>query len=753
MNQSIKINRRKFLKITAAAGGSLMIGSALYRTNKGLSQADLGQNKDFGNLGIWIRITEDDRVTIAIPKSEMGQGITTSLSMIIADELGARWSSVQTEWAPLAPIYGLQMTSASRSVHDLWQTFRIAGAVARTMLTAAAAIKWNNREQECYVENGEVVNRKNGKRLTFGQLVPLAAQQAIPEKITLKNPDEFQIIGRNIPNIEAEKMVTGKMVYGYDIKLPGMLTAVVERSPVFGGTVKSYNEEEVLSVKGVHFVFPVFTPRYDKFTYDFPGRDFLIELIGKHQLKKVYRFVKELYGKAVNQFREPAFTGVAIVGQDFWSANKGRRALKVQWNDKKNSELSNQRIEKLFQEMEKEFAGKKVVDRGDIVKGKKKSEKIVESTYIAPFLAHAPMEPMNCTAHVRQNDCEIWAPTQRPMDALNIARQYIDLPREKIKIHKIIMGGSFGRRQHNDFVGEAVQISKAVDAPVKVLWMREDDLQNGFYRPLTYNKLSAGLNKHGVPEFWHHRIVGKGTDVQLIKGIDDTPYTIPHKRIELIRKTRLVPTAPFCGVAGSQNGFITESFMDEIACKGNYDPLELRLGLLKNKPRHIEVLKKVAELAGWGKFFSKRRFQGLSLYTHYKTLIAHIAEVSVIGNSLLRLERVFCVVDCGRVVNPAAAKKQIEGRILFGLGQVTKNQITIKYGRVEQSNFHNYRIPRMKETPDMVVRFIESHRDPAGVGELGAIGIVAAVTNAIFAATGKRIVRLPLFGNSTIRIK
>ncbi|MBW2364013.1 MAG: xanthine dehydrogenase family protein molybdopterin-binding subunit [Deltaproteobacteria bacterium] len=745
MRKIVKINRRKFLKITAVAGGGLVIGISLHKLIKRLPSSSLASDRIFGNFGIYLKIGTDEKITIAIPKSEMGQGITTSLSMIIADELGAEWSKVRTEWPPLHPVYGSQGTGASRSVRDLWEPFRLAGAIARTMLISAAAKIWNIKETSCYAENSEVVNSQNGKRLSFGNLSNSASQLKIPKKVILKNPVNFKFIGKEILSLEAEDMVTGKTVYGYDVRVPGMLTAVIERCPVFGGSVKSFDERKALSLGGVKFVVPVITPKYDKFTRDFLGKDFLIETIGEDRLKKVYRFAKRKYNKTLRSIKKPRPTGIAVVGEDYWSVEKGRRALNIKWDEGKNAELSSERIVELFKNMEVKQTGEQIVNSGDVEKGINDSVKVIESTYTVPFLAHAPMEPMNCTADVRDGRCEIWVPTQTPMDALNIAEQYSNIPKKRIKINKTVIGGSFGRRQHNDFVAEAVQVSKAVGAPVKILWTREDDMQHDFYRPATYNKLKAGLNDKGMPVFWQHRIVGKGTDVQLIVGINDTPYNILNKKVELIRKRKLIPSGPFRGVAGSQNTFITESFIDELAFEGGIDPFGMRYKLLEDEPRYIKVLGKIAELADWGHPLKKGRYQGISLCTHNGTVISQIAEVSLGEYNATKVHRVFCTVDCGRVINPLAAKNQIEGGIIYGLGQVLKHQITIKRGRVEQGNFHDYQMARMDEVPDIKIHFINSGEKPTGIGEVGAMPIVPAVTNAIFAATGRRIKKLPIF--------
>jgi len=755
MKKTVKINRRQFIKITALAGGGLVIGVSLYKFKKHAPPSRLDVNASDGQLGAWLKIGADEKVTVAISKSEMGQGITTALSMIIADELGAAWSSIQTQWAPLDPVYGRPQTGASRSVRDLWEPLRNAGAIARTLLIKAAAQQWDVKAAQCYAENNDVINKETGARVSFGRLANSANRLPIPRKVILKDTGSFRLIGKDVRSLEAEDMVTGKTRYGYDINLPGMLTAVVERCPVFGGTVERYDEQKALSIKGVKYVVPVITPTYEKsgrdFIEDFIGKDFLIQTIGRKKYKKVYKFVKRKYYKTVNLFKAPtatavapAATGVAVVAEDYWHAEKGRRALTVTWNEGKNAELSSEGIEKLFKRMEASHDGEAFVEKGDIDQGMSQAAKVVESIYIVPFLAHATMEPMNCTADVRSDSCEIWVPTQIPINALKIAKKYSKISQRKIKVNKTIMGGGFGRRQRNDFVAEAVQVSKAVGAPVKVLWTREDDMKHDFYRPATYNKLTAGLDHNGIPVWWRHRVVGKGTDTQLVEGIDDTPYHIDHKKIELIRKRRLIPSGALRGVADSQNTFVTESFMDELAFEGRTDPLEIRLALLENEPRYVNLLEKTAEMAKWGHPSKEGRYQGISLCTHNGTAMALVVEISIDRYHTISAHRVWATVDCGRVVNPLNAEHQIEGAIIYGLSQALNNQITIQNGRVEQSNFHDYQAIRMDEAPEVKTVFIKSENHPTGIGEIGALPIVPAVTNAYFAATGRRIYRLPI---------
>jgi isoquinoline 1-oxidoreductase beta subunit len=703
--------RRDFLRKSAASGTALVIGFYLPGKFAALSAATPPSEPVAANA--WVRIAPDDTVTILIDKSEMGQGIVTSLAMLLAEELEFDWRKVKTEFAPAAPVYfnpifGVQGTGGSTSVRASWGPLTKAGASAREMLIAAAAQQWYVDPSACHVENGAVVHNATGKRLGYGALVERAAKLSVPANPALKDPKDYKYIGKPTKRLDTPSKVNGKAGFGIDVRLPNIQHAVVARCPVFGGKVKSFDDSKAKTVPGV-----------------------------KHVLQ--------------------ISSGVAVVADNTWSAMEGRRALQITWDEGANASNSSDAIRKLYLAAA-EKPGAIVRKEGDADAALASAVKKVEAAYEVPFLAHATMEPMNCAADVRADSCDIYAPTQFQTINQMTGARITGLKPEQVRIHTTFLGGGFGRRAEQDFISEAVEISKGIGAPVQVTWSREDDIQSDFYRPAAYTKLAAGLDADGWPVAWKSRIVGpsimsrffpgtvkNGIDETSVEGQANSKYAIPNFLVEYALTETGVPVGFWRSVGNSHNGFITECFVEELAKAGGKDPFEFRRKLLANAPRHRGVLELAADKAGWGKPLPAGRTRGIAVVESFGSYVAEVAEVSVNRSSReVKVHRVVCAVDCGRYVNPDTIAAQMEGSIVFGLTAALKGQITIANGRVEQSNFHDYEMVRMNETPKTEVHIVPSSEPPGGVGEPGTPPIAPAVCNAIFAATGKPIRRLPI---------
>jgi isoquinoline 1-oxidoreductase beta subunit len=705
---STEVTRRTFLKTGLAAGAGLMIG---FRTT-GEDVALAAQSTEPFAPNAWIRITPDNVVTIIVDKSDMGQGVLTSMPMLIAEELEADWSQIRVEQAPAGPEYvnpvtKRQITGGSRSVRNSWEHFRKAGAAAREMLIEAAATEWGVPPEECVAENSTVVHPPSGRRVTFGELTDKAARLPVPQNPRLKSTKDFKLIGKRIARLETPQKVDGSAVFGIDVKVPGTLVAVVARCPVFGGKVASFDATAARAIPGV-------------------------------------RHVVQIDG------------GVAVVADAFWPARRGRDALRITWDEGPTAAVSSDTIAKMF-----EAAGAEpgVVARreGDVGPAMSRAAKTLEAIYTVPYQAHATMEPMNCTAWVRPDGVDLWVGTQAQGFNQQTAAKITGLPPESVKVHTTLLGGGFGRRFEQDFIAEAVQVSKAIGAPAKVVWTREDDMQHDFYRPTTWNRLTAALDAGGMPIAWTHRIVGHsiasralpqivkdGLDPSSIEGAYNIPYGVPNIFVDYVRRETGVPVGFWRSVGSSQNAFITECFFDEVAAASGRDPYELRRELLGKKPRHKAVLELAATKAGWGTPLLPGRARGIAVHESFGSFVAQVAEVSVAGDARVRVHRVVCALDCGVVVNPDTTEAQMEGGIVYGLTATLLGAITIKNGAVEQSNFHDYPMLRIPEMPVIEVHILPSADPPGGVGEPGTPPIAPAVANAIFAATGKRIRKLPI---------
>ncbi|MBI5583358.1 MAG: xanthine dehydrogenase family protein molybdopterin-binding subunit [Deltaproteobacteria bacterium] len=713
MNGTVNLHRRDFLKTGLGLGGGLVLGFHLPLS--GSEGKALAAAKEPASLNAFIRIGRDNRVTIRINKSEMGQGVYTSLPMLVAEELECDWSQVRVEAAPVADVYnhtafGIQMTGGSTSVLSEWDRLRRVGATAREMLIAAAADLWGVEKSSCRAEKGLVLHPR-GKKLSYGQLALKAATLPVPQEVRLKDPSEFKIIGRPTRRLDTPAKTNGSAVFGIDVRIPGMLTAVIARPPVFGGKVKSLDAARTKALPGVKAV---------------------VEIEG----------------------------GVAVAAVDFWSAQRGREALKITWDEGPLAGLSTEGLRRQYAELAR-TPGATARKEKDPEKTLSEAAKTITAEYEVPYLAHAAMEPLNCTVDLRPGSMEIWTGTQFQTVDRNSAAKEAGLKPEKVKIHTTFLGGGFGRRAnpHSDFVVLAVQVAKAVKKPVKVVWTREDDMHGGYYRPMYLDRLTAGLDAAGNPVAWQHTIVGQsimkgtvfeqglskeGIDATSVEGAADLPYAIPNLLVSLHSPTLGVPVLWWRSVGHSHTAFVVESFLDEVAHAGGQDPYELRRRLLGRQPRHLAVLDLAAEKAGWGKAPAPGRARGLAVHQSFGSFIAQVAEVSVSPAGAVRVHKVVCAVDCGRVVNPSTIEAQMEGGIVFGLSAALHGAITFQNGRVVQGNFDDYPLLTMEEMPAVEVHILPSTEGPGGIGEPGVPPIAPAVANAVFAATGKRIRRLPI---------
>jgi isoquinoline 1-oxidoreductase beta subunit len=688
------VNRRGFLKTGAATAGGLLVSFYLP------GQSKLAAAAASVKLNAFVHVSPDDTVTLFIHKAEMGQGTVTSLSMLLAEELECDWSKIRTEFPGVSTEYGpYQGVFGSQSIRTSWMTLRRAGATAREMLVQAAAQQWNVDKSRCRAESGSVINAETNARLSFGSLADAASKLPAPSNIALKTPAQFRLIGKPTKRLDTRGKVNGSATFGLDVRLPGMLHAVVERSPVFGGKVASFDATKTKTIPGVKNVIQI-------------------------------------------------SNGVAVVADNTWSAMEGRRVLQVKWEEGAVAAVSSAGISKSFVEYSQK-PGAVARKSGDSAAALQSASKRVEAVYETPFLAHAPMEPLNCVAHVRSDACEVWASTQGQSAARDEAVRITGLAPEKVKIYTEFMGGGFGRRARADYIGEAVEVSKAIGAPVQVTWSREDDLQQDFYRPAAHGRFTAGLDANGWPTSLSARLIcspfgglSNGVAHTGVEGVVDLMYGIPNVLVDYHALDPGIPVSYWRSVGYSQNTFFLESFIDEIAHAGGKDPLELRLRLLQNAPRLKAVLELAADKFGWTKPLPARHGRGIAVVNNIGSFTAQVAEASI-DRGKLRVHRVVCAVDCGYTVNPSGIDQQIRSGIVFGLSAL-RGGITIDRGRVQQQNFHQYDVLRMDEMPSVEVHVLPTPNNPGGIGEASTPGIVPAVANAIFAATGKRIRRLPV---------
>ena len=718
MKTKQELDRRSFLKATIVAGGALVFGISMPNRTKaeerfGLPAAPAADFKP----NAFIKIAKDGKVTVVVGQSEMGQGVMTSLPMIVADELEVDWANVSFEHGPadkafFNPAMGMQGTGGSSSVKGFFAPLRKAAAQVREMLVAAAAASWGVAADTCTAENGKVIHAASKRSVPYGELLDAAAKISPSDKPKLKDPKDFKYIGKAVKRLDSPAKVNGTAIFGIDVRVPGMLYATVLRSPVIGGTVKTVDDAAAKVVKGVTHVVPL-------------------------------------------------GYGVGVIADSFVAARKGRTALKVTWDDGPMAAVSSDTIMRSFIDAEANKKGLEAKKVGDVVAGRSKAAKSIDAVYYAPFLAHATMEPMNFTADVRSDGAEVWGGVQAQMIVQGTVAKTAGLPVEKVKVNTTMLGGGFGRRFEVDYVIDATLLSKAAGKPVKVVWTREDDTQNDVYRPAVYNKMSAGIDAAGKPVFWHHRLAtdaimaraGKAfgfnlKDDQLddssFEGAHNLDYKIPNFQCDWVRVDTGIPVGFWRSVGSSHTGFSVECFMDELAALAGKDPLEYRLSLLEPNSRHAGVLKLAAEKAGWGSKLPAGSGRGIAVAESFGSYVAQVAEVTVGSDGKVKVDRVICAADCGQIVNPDTVAAQMEGSIVYGLSAALYGEITIKNGRVVQTNFNNYKPLRMNEMPKVDVHLVPSTAPHGGVGEPGTPPIAPAVVNAIFAATGKRIRSLPI---------
>ena len=708
---STSLTRRDFLRAGVAAGAGLTLAVSLPSCAPGRQSPVTTPFKP----NAWVRVGTDGVVTLVVDRSEMGQGVYTSLPMLLAEELDVPWASVRVEQAGAEKeyynsIFTSQVTGGSTSVASAWLPLREAGAKARAMLVSAAASAWAADARECRTENGVVFHDPSRRRLKYGELAERAAALPVPEKVTLKDPKEFKLIGTPAKRLDLDAKVRGKATFGMDVEVPGMLVAVVARCPVFGGTATSWDEAAAKRIPGV---------------------------------KQVVKLS----------------SGIAVLADGYWPARKGREALKVVWEEGPVARLNTDG-------MQKEMAA--LVQRPGQVVRKEGSGALlrggrqISAVYEAPYLAHACMEPMNATAQVEAGQCTVWVPTQYQCGMAlgggvqEVAARITGLDLGKVTVHTTFLGGGFGRRVMQDFVVDAVEASKAAGVPVKVMFSREDDIQHDFYRPPTYTRLAASLGADGLPTGLTARVVCPSImassfgapkdklDDSAVEGIANLPYSIPNLLVEAVQPDWAVPLGFWRSVGSSQNGFLVESFLDELAWAAGQDPVEYRKTLLATKPRHLGVLELVAAKSGWGSPLPDGRARGVALMESFSSYVAEVAEVSLNADRTIRVDRVVAAVDCGTVVNPDIVAAQVESAIVYGLTAALHGEITIDRGRVAQSNFHDYPLLRMREMPVIEVHLVQSSAAPTGIGEPATPPIAPAVANAVYALTKQRLRQLPL---------
>ncbi len=706
----MNLDRRTFLKTTAAAGGGLMIGGYL-PTALGRSAGRLEAAGSF-EPNIWLKVNSDDTVRIMLTQLEMGQGVMTSMPMLVAEELDMDWAKIKTEWTPADAKYGnpnfggQQLTAGSNSVRGMWKILRSAGAAARLMLVTAAAQTWSVPESSLTTEKGEVVHKASGRRLKYGALVDKAAALPVPKEVTLKEPKNFTLMGKSVPRLDIPEKVNGSAVFGMDVKLPGLLTARVVRCPVFGGKVASFNADKAKAVPGVKHVVQI-------------------------------------------------SSGVAVVADNYWTANKGAQALEIVWDEGKLATLNSADIMKKYADLAKQ-PGKVARNQGNADTALASSPKKFERVFEAPFLAHATMEPMNCTADVKAGSCDVYVPTQGQTASHNAAIAASGLAADKVKIHTTYLGGGFGRRGEADFVTEAVETSKAVGAPVKVVWSREDDMQHDFYRPISYARMQGAVDAAGNATVFTQHLVQQslmkrlgslpppGVDFISLEGAANLPYDLPNIKVEYTEQDPGIPFGFWRSVGASFQGFAVEAFIDELATTAGKDPYQFRHDLLGKAPRHRAALDLAAEKAGWGKPLPQGRARGIAVMECFGSILAQVTEVSVDAKGAVKVHRVVCSVDTGWVINPDTIKQQMEGGIIYGLTAALKGEITIQNGRVTQRHFNDYQMIRHPEMPLIEVFIVPSTAEPGGIGEPSTALAAGSLVNAIYAATGKRIYRLPI---------
>ena len=717
---SERVARRFFLTASLAAGGGLLLGYSI-GSDSGLNKVFAAANPENAPsvtdipLNAWVRIAPNDEVTLISSQSEMGQGVMTTLPAVLAEELGADWSRVKIEFSTVAPAYrnpriNWQFTGNSESTTGFFELLRSMGASAREMLIAAAAKRWSVPADELYADSGRIIHRPTKRFLKFGDLAEDAARITPSQNPGLKAQSDWKLLGKSLPRVELKSKLNGTAIFGLDFIVPGMVYAAVMQSPVHGGDVSSFDKNSVINLSGVIDVVPV------------PN-------------------------------------GVAVVANQYWQARQALRSLKVSFAGGASSEISSESLDKQYRAALAGDSWKTVKSEGDALREadiRGKFSDLYSQQYESQFMAHATMEPMNCTAHVTDDSCIVWGPLQGPELAKLTLSGMFKLPPERVTINRTLLGGGFGRRLLVDFVVQAAVISKAVGKPVKVIWSREEDMQHDVYRPATLHRITAGLDKAGKPLAIAHQLVSPSVlqyvyppavtddnDPTCLEGLMETHYELPSQRVDFKLLKVGVPTSVLRTTGYGPNIFAVESFIDELAGKAKQDPYEFRRSLLKDE-RSLKVLEALADKSDWKRKPGKGVARGLAYTEAFRTHIAHAVELSV-NNNLVKIHRITCVIDCGIALDPEITRNSIEGGTVWGLGVAFKSNITFKNGRTVESNFHDYQIAQMDETPPIEVHIVNSStKGLGGTGEVGPVTLVPAVANAIFAATGKRYRSLPL---------
>ncbi|MDQ7040986.1 MAG: xanthine dehydrogenase family protein molybdopterin-binding subunit [Rhodothermus sp.] len=714
------LSRRTFLQVSVAATGGLLVSGLVPSLGKAVAEESVALNP-------YVQIDPDGTVRIYVPKSEMGQGVRTALSMLVAEELDVDWEQVRVMQAPLDPKYGNQGTGGSSSVRTRWQELREAGAIARALLVEAAARRWGVASSRCRTDKGQVLHPNGHDTLSYGELAAEAARLEPPASVRLKDPADFRLIGHPRSSVDIPDIVTGRATYGIDVRVPGMLVASVARCPYVAGRLIRYDDTAARQIPGVRAVVEV--PAIGDDVHVRPG--------------------------------------VAVVAEHTWAAMKGRQALRIEWEagdtDRHRSAVYLEQMQALIAE-----PGQVVRERGSVEKALTQTDRRLEATYVLPFLAHAPMEPMNATAHVEGNRCTIWAPVQIPAWVASATARALGIPERNVRVFITLLGGGFGRRLNPDYAVEAALISKAVGAPVQVVWTREDDLQFDFYRPMAVHRLQAALDANGRPLAWYHRLVSTSIRATLqgpdapeqhrseVGGADLLPYRVPNWRLEYRPFQSPLPRGWWRSVDHTHTAFAVESFIDELAAAAGRDPLAYRLELFDMEARTDgpygydpvrlrRVLELAAEKAAWGRALPEGHALGIACHWSFASYAAEVIEVSVDNNGQVHVHRVVAVLDCGRVVNPSGAEAQVISGVLDGLWTALKAEIVLENGRVATTNFDTYPLLRQNELPPAItVHFVQSEAAPTGLGEPPVPPVAPALANAIYAATGHRIRQLPI---------
>jgi isoquinoline 1-oxidoreductase beta subunit len=714
------VSRRDFLRNGAVLGGGLLIG---FRVSAGGKRSGTGVSEAGGVPGeaspnAYLRIAPDNTITVVLAHAEMGQGIWTTLPMLIADELDADWKDIRVEHSPVGKdwnhtVFGIQITGGSSTTWSEFDRYRMAGATARTVLVQAAARRWGVAADGCTTASGYVT--AGDKKASYGELAQEASALPKPEKVALRPASEWKYIGKGAKRLDGPAKANGTAKFGMDMQMPGLLTAVVAHAPAFGGTVRSFDATKAKAVPGV---------------------------------------------KQVVQIP----TGVAVIADHFWAASQGRKALDIVWDTPAVVTLDTPAQVAEYRKLAA-TKGLPAAQKGDAAKALTGAAKVVETEYIFPYLAHAPMEPLNCTVKLDKDHCEIWVGTQLPgIDQANAAK-ILGLSPNQVTVNTVFLGGGFGRRAtpSSDFVSEAVQIAKASGQFIKMVWTREDDMKSGYYRPAYVHKVKVGLDGQGMPVAWQHNIAGQsimagtmfaagiknGIDETSVEGIADSPYldVIPDHYIGLHTTTAPVPVLWFRSVGNTHTAYVMETMVDELAHAAKQDPVAYRRMLLKDQTRHLAALNLVAEKAGWDQPLPAGRFRGVAVHESFGTYVAQVVEISM-EKGQPKVHKVTCAVDCGVAVNPDGVRAQMESCIIFAQTMALYGEITVEKGMVKQNNFYDYRIARMYEAPVIEVFIVPSTEKMGGAGEPGVPPMAPALANAVFAATGKRVCKLPFMKNA-----